>query len=317
VGDNTLTFVVDNSGGGATGLKVDNIVATVQGHALELDVSLAGTGAVANDTLTFTALENGVTTSTSHVLTSYDISHGVTETAHQAANAVSTYTATLTDKAGNVSTLATETVFGSGDHAVSDGVGVDTFKWTLASNGSSSAATTTTISNFDLADHASGGSALDLKDLLQGENHASGTGNLTSYLHFTQSGSDTGACQCFGWFCQQHGWRYRGHRAQGRVAGRSGWRLGQYLGYADHPEPAEPRQADHRLKPAQPTKNRQRCRFFSAADKRFDAIDWTRQSRLFDKGLIPQPAIFPRLSQGACAAGGLLISLQGRQGRYQ
>jgi hypothetical protein len=41
VGDNTLTFVVDNSGGGATGLKVDNIVATVQGHALELDVSLA------------------------------------------------------------------------------------------------------------------------------------------------------------------------------------------------------------------------------------------------------------------------------------
>jgi hypothetical protein len=49
-------------------------VATVQGHALEVDVSLVGTGAVANDTLTFTALENGVTTSTSHVLTSYDIS---------------------------------------------------------------------------------------------------------------------------------------------------------------------------------------------------------------------------------------------------
>jgi hypothetical protein len=114
--------------------------------------------------------------------------------------AVSTYTATLTDKAGNVSTVATETVFGSGDHAVSDGVGVDTFKWTLASNGSSSAATTTTISNFDLADHASGGSALDLKDLLQGENHASGIGNLTSYLHFTQSGSDTGACHASGGF---------------------------------------------------------------------------------------------------------------------
>ena len=192
VGDNTLTFVVDNSGGGATGLKVANMVATAQGHALELDVSLAGTGAVANDTLTITAVENGVSTSTSHVLTSYDISHGVTETAHQAAaNTVSTYTATLTDKAGNVSTVATETVFGSGNHTVSDGVGVDTFKWTLASNGNSSAATTTTISNFDLADHASGGSALDLKDLLQGENHASGIGNLTSYLHFSQSGSDT------------------------------------------------------------------------------------------------------------------------------
>ncbi|NWK78019.1 retention module-containing protein [Aquitalea sp. LB_tupeE] len=193
VGDNTLTFEVDNSGGGATGLKVDNMVATAQSEALELNVSLAGTGAVANDTLTITAVENGVTTNTTHVLTSSDISHGiVSQSQYQPeAHTVSTYTATLTDKAGNVSTVATETVFGSGDHAVSDGVGVDTFKWTLASNGNSSAPATTTISNFDLADHANGGSALDLKDLLQGENHASGIGNLTSYLHFTQSGSDT------------------------------------------------------------------------------------------------------------------------------
>ena len=193
VGDNTLTFVVNNSGGGATGLKVDNMVATAQGHSLELDVSLAGTGALVNDKLTFTAVENGVSSSTTHVLTGYDISHGVISEAQQQpdGNTVSTYTATLTDKAGNVSTLASESVFGSGNHAVSDGVGVDTFKWTLASNGSSSAAATTTISHFDLADHASGGSTLDLKDLLQGENHASGSGNLTSYLHFTQSGSDT------------------------------------------------------------------------------------------------------------------------------
>ena len=34
---------------------------------------------------------------------------------------------------------------------------------------------------------------LRLKDLLQGENHTSGIGNLTSYLHFTQNGSDTTA----------------------------------------------------------------------------------------------------------------------------
>ncbi|WP_159874659.1 retention module-containing protein [Aquitalea denitrificans] len=193
-GNNTLTFVVDNSGGGATGLKVDNITGTAQGSNLEVDVSLAGTGAVAGDTLTFTALEGGVSTSSSHLITSSDIAHGVISEAQHlpTGSGVSTYTSTLTDKAGNVSTLATETVFGSGNHSVSDGVGVDTFKWTLASNGSSSTVASTTISNFDLADHNNaGGSALDLKDLLQGENHASSTGNLTSYLHFTQSGADT------------------------------------------------------------------------------------------------------------------------------
>jgi hypothetical protein len=89
-----------------------------------------------------------------------------------------------------------------------------------------------------------------------------GAGNLTSYLHFTQSGSDTGAHRCFGWFCQQP---VLGDTVDIVLKGVSladlggGW---QYLGYADHPEPAEPRQADHRLKPAQPTTDS-----LSSADK--------------------------------------------------
>ena len=32
---------------------------------------------------------------------------------------------------------------------------------------------------------------LDLRDLLVGEQHANGTGNLTDYLHFSKSGSNT------------------------------------------------------------------------------------------------------------------------------
>ncbi|HXE40153.1 MAG TPA: type I secretion C-terminal target domain-containing protein, partial [Azonexus sp.] len=46
-------------------------------------------------------------------------------------------------------------------------------------------------SDFSVAAKADGGDSLDLRDLLQGENHATGAGNLTDFLHFSRSGSDT------------------------------------------------------------------------------------------------------------------------------
>ena len=46
---------------------------------------------------------------------------------------------------------------------------------------------TDTVTDFNAASATSGGDALDLRDLLVGEN----TGNLTDYLHFEKVGSDT------------------------------------------------------------------------------------------------------------------------------
>ena len=47
------------------------------------------------------------------------------------------------------------------------------------------------VTDFNLAAPADGGDVLDLRDLLQGETTAGGTGNLTNYLHFDTTGGDT------------------------------------------------------------------------------------------------------------------------------
>ena len=47
------------------------------------------------------------------------------------------------------------------------------------------------ITDFGVAPAASGGDVLDLRDLLVGENHNVGVGNLASYLHFEKVGADT------------------------------------------------------------------------------------------------------------------------------
>ncbi|MDR1994979.1 MAG: type I secretion C-terminal target domain-containing protein [Azonexus sp.] len=47
------------------------------------------------------------------------------------------------------------------------------------------------MTDFDLKSYATGGDRLDLRDLLQGENHNVGIGNLADYLHFEKSGSNT------------------------------------------------------------------------------------------------------------------------------
>ena len=79
---------------------------------------------------------------------------------------------------------------GQGDDHLNGGDGSDVFAWRLSDvvNGRT---TVDRIEDFDLTPHAAGGDVLDLRDLLQGENTDGGTGNLTQYLHFDTSGSDT------------------------------------------------------------------------------------------------------------------------------
>ena len=77
---------------------------------------------------------------------------------------------------------------GAGNDAMTGGANSDTFKWNNGDQGSG-AAPTDTVTDFSFATVASGGDVLNLKDLLVGENHASGNGNLGSYLSFADNGS--------------------------------------------------------------------------------------------------------------------------------
>ena len=96
-------------------------------------------------------------------------------------------------------------VGGTGNDLLRGDAGSDVFKWTLGDQASTPGATAAGAGNVygvgstvnvvnnatdlivDFDKTANTGDALDLRDLLQGEN----SGNLTQYLHFEKSGSDT------------------------------------------------------------------------------------------------------------------------------
>ncbi|MBZ0125991.1 MAG: tandem-95 repeat protein, partial [Rhodocyclaceae bacterium] len=81
---------------------------------------------------------------------------------------------------------------GPGTDTLTGGLGADVFKWELADRGVKGNPATDTVTDFDAAPYVSGGDVLDLRDLLSNESHTAGsTGNLSSFLHFEQSGSDT------------------------------------------------------------------------------------------------------------------------------
>ncbi|WP_374339779.1 type I secretion C-terminal target domain-containing protein, partial [Leeia sp.] len=77
---------------------------------------------------------------------------------------------------------------GAGNDTLTGGAGADTFRWELADKGTVGTPAIDTITDFN---NGVGGDKLDLKDLLQGENHTTGIGNLNNYLHFEKVGTDT------------------------------------------------------------------------------------------------------------------------------
>ena len=80
---------------------------------------------------------------------------------------------------------------GAGTDILTGGTGSDIFMWQLADKGAKGAPATDTVTDFNVASAGAGGDVLDFRDLLLGENHVTGTGNLASYIHFEKIGADT------------------------------------------------------------------------------------------------------------------------------
>jgi Ca2+-binding RTX toxin-like protein len=80
-------------------------------------------------------------------------------------------------------------VGGAGNDTLTSGIGgadiiSDTFRWELADKGTTAVPAADVITDFNTASAALGGDVLDVRDLLTGENHLIGVGNLASFLHF-------------------------------------------------------------------------------------------------------------------------------------
>jgi Ca2+-binding RTX toxin-like protein len=80
---------------------------------------------------------------------------------------------------------------GAGNDTITSGLGADVLQWRFADKGAVGAPASDVVTDFTAASVATGGDALDLRDLLQGENHVVGTGNLGNYLHFEKLGTST------------------------------------------------------------------------------------------------------------------------------
>ena len=80
---------------------------------------------------------------------------------------------------------------GAGNDQLTGGLGSDVFAWHLGDQGTQGAPAIDTIIDFSASTASGSKDILDLRDLLQGENQSSGTGNLANYLHFEKSGANT------------------------------------------------------------------------------------------------------------------------------
>ncbi|TAK90060.1 MAG: type I secretion C-terminal target domain-containing protein, partial [Burkholderiaceae bacterium] len=99
----------------------------------------------------------------------------------------SSFNDTLTGNA-----LSNVLIGGAGNDTLTGGAGADVFQWRLGDQGSVGAPASDTVTDFNSASFAAGGDALNLRDLLQGENHlGTDPGNLSNYLHFSVSGGTT------------------------------------------------------------------------------------------------------------------------------
>jgi hypothetical protein len=89
-------------------------------------------------------------------------------------------------------TSGTDIITGSdGRDVLTGGMGADTFVWKLGHEGTTAAPARDVVTDFNVASNATGGDVINLKDLLQGENHAVGAGNLDQYLHFEKTATGT------------------------------------------------------------------------------------------------------------------------------
>jgi len=87
-------------------------------------------------------------------------------------------------------------VGGAGNDTLSGGLGdltTDVFRWELADRGFKGSPAVDTVTDFDVGTASTtpggaGGDVLDLRDLLVGESHPSGAGNLANFLHFELTG---------------------------------------------------------------------------------------------------------------------------------
>jgi Ca2+-binding RTX toxin-like protein len=79
---------------------------------------------------------------------------------------------------------------GAGNDSLSGGAGADTFAWSFADRGTLAAPARDVIADFDIANYATGGDRLDLRDILQGTGATSATA-LDAFLDFSKQGSDT------------------------------------------------------------------------------------------------------------------------------
>ncbi|WP_094847055.1 retention module-containing protein [Bordetella genomosp. 9] len=78
-------------------------------------------------------------------------------------------------------------VGGAGNDTLYGGDGSDTFKWSLHDGGTTASPAIDTIMDFDTRAASAGGDVLDLHELLNNPADA----DLTKYLHFSKSGTDT------------------------------------------------------------------------------------------------------------------------------
>ncbi|WP_341744397.1 retention module-containing protein [Azonexus hydrophilus] len=73
---------------------------------------------------------------------------------------------------------------GAGSDTMTGGMGADTFQWSLADRGNKGSPALDTITDFNRNEDI-----LDLRDLLVGENHSTGIGNLANYIDITTTTS--------------------------------------------------------------------------------------------------------------------------------
>ncbi|MEG2817656.1 MAG: type I secretion C-terminal target domain-containing protein, partial [Comamonas sp.] len=143
---------------------------------LKIDYS----GAIAHDTYT---LKDASSDDTANINLSYQAGSALTGTDGNNTLLAGTGNDTLSGGKGN-----DVLVGGKGNDTLIGGEGDDIFVWVQGDQGSKTAPAADVINDFGMGTDAKGKDVLDLRDLLQGEE---GSNDLSKFLNFSKSGTDT------------------------------------------------------------------------------------------------------------------------------